>query len=125
MDSDFAGSLQRFSAYTKAVALFDFVVADLEPLAGKFHLTRLLGQQFASADSIAANIEEGYGRESQKEYCRFLAIARGSARETAGRYARLRHWLPAEIVQQRCLLCSEIIAILTKSIRTLRARDRE
>jgi four helix bundle protein len=31
--------------------------------------------------SIASNIAEGYARESDAEFCRFLAIARGSANE--------------------------------------------
>ncbi|PTX92762.1 hypothetical protein DB354_14815 [Opitutus sp. ER46] len=92
------------------------------PLTKSAALARLIGQQLASADSIAANIEEGYGRGSPKEYAHFLVIARGSAQETAGRYERLKHWLPAETVDARVVLCREIIAILTKSISTLRSQ---
>lgn len=42
-----------------------------------------VGKQWVrSADSIAANISEGYGRYSFKENKRFLFYARGSLRET-------------------------------------------
>ena len=87
-------SLQRFRAHPRALELFDLAVADLNPLIEQPVLFRLISQQFASADSIAANIEEGYGRRSRKGYAQFLVIARGSAQETAGRYRRLKHWLP-------------------------------
>ena len=114
------GNLAKFGAYRKALELFDLVVADLTPFAKHPALSRLVGQQFASADSVPSNIEEGYGRWSTKEYAQFLIIARGSAQETAGRYRRFKHWLPSQVVDARVALCNEIIAILTSSINTLR-----
>jgi four helix bundle protein len=81
---------------------------------------RLVSQQIGSADSICANIEEGYGRLSRVEYVRFLDIARGSARETRGRYERMKHWLGEDMIQQRIKLLDEIIGILTASIATMR-----
>ena len=45
-----------------------------------------LRSQFAdAAQSIAANISEGYGRRSVKEYIQFLYVALGSAGETMTR----------------------------------------
>jgi len=70
-----AQGLHSFSAYAKSLDLFDMVVSDLQSISGKYELTKLIAQQIASADSIAANIEEGYGRESKKrlfplsDYC--------------------------------------------------------
>lgn len=118
-------SLERFGAHRKALELFDLVVQDLRPLATNVALQRLVSQQLSSADSVAANIEEGYGRGSRPDYARFLLIARGSAQDTAGRYLRLRHWLPEEIVSARVTLCGEIIAILTTTVKTLRARPNQ
>ena len=56
---------------------------------------------------------------SRKEYIRFLDFARGSARETYGRYKRMKHWLSEDVVQQRTELLDEIIGILTATITTL------
>jgi len=120
--NDSEKGLNRFVAHTKALELFDFVVGDLSALTAKGELTRMISQQLASADSIASNIEEGYGRGSRKEYVQFLIIARGSAQETMGRYGRFKHWLSPATVDLRIQLCGEIIAILTATIKTLRAR---
>lgn len=113
--------LLKFGAYTKALELFDHVVADVALLSAHRICERLVSQQLASADSIPSNIEEGYGRGTRKEYCQYLVIARGSAQETAGRYHRLRHWLPHDLVTRRIALCDDIIGILTASIKSLRA----
>ena len=116
-------NLKRFGAYQKALELFDHVVADLSPLATNPTLHRLVSQQYASADSVAANIEEGYGRGSRKDYAHFLIIARGSAQETGGRYGRLKHWLPHEIIDARVTLCAEIVGILSSTVKTLREKE--
>jgi four helix bundle protein len=119
-----SNNLKRFGAHQKAVALFDQVVGDLALLAREPACQRLVSQQIASADSIAANIEEGYGRGSKRDYAHFLIIARGSAQETRGRYERLKHWLAPEVITLRVALCDEIIAILTATIRSLREQDK-
>ena len=114
--------LQGFGAYQKAEQLFDMVVKDMDILKTNPLCYRLISQQIASADSICANIEEGYGRLSRAEYVRFLDFARASARETRGRYGRMTHWLPQEVIQQRVELLDEIIGILTSSIERMRRK---
>jgi four helix bundle protein len=96
------------------------VAADMEKIKTNTLCYRLVSQQISSADSICANIEEGYGRLSRIEYIRFLDIARGSARETRGRYERMKRWLPEDVVQERIKLLDEIIGILTSSIATMK-----
>jgi four helix bundle protein len=115
------GKLEEFIAYQKARELFEFVANDMDSLLRHAHLRGLISQQFESADSICANIEEGFGRHSPKEYAQFLGFSRGSARETSGRYERLSRWLAPETIQQRIALCMEITRILTATIRTLRS----
>ena len=117
--------LERFGAYQKAMELFDLVIADMDKLRGDPRCYRLIAQQVASADSICANIEEGYGRLSRVEYVRFLDIARGSARETRGRYVRMKYWLGPEVISERLSLLDEIIGILTKSIVRLHKGERK
>jgi four helix bundle protein len=117
-------SLHQFGAYRKSCELFDFVVADMTPIARNPLCMRLVSQQVACADSISANIEEGYGRRSRKDYSHFLIISRGSATETRGRYEqRFKHWLPPETIAARVALCDEVIAILSASIRKLRSDE--
>ena len=112
--------LEQFGAYRKATELFALVVRDMEVLKSDVRCYRLISQQVASADSICANIEEGYGRTSRAEYVRFLDIARGSARETRGRYERMDHWLAQDVISERVKLIDEIIGILTSSIGRMR-----
>jgi four helix bundle protein len=116
--------LEKFGAYQKARELFDLVVADMQTLKTESLSYRLIDQQLGSTDSICANIEEGYGRLSRAEYVRFLDFARGSARETRGRYERLKHWLASDLVSRRLELIDEIIGILTSSIGALRREGR-
>lgn len=114
------GNLEKFGAFQKANVLFDLVVEDMNRLTGKPECWRLVSQQIASADSICANMEEGYGRGSRKDYAHFLVLSRGSARETRGRYERMKHWLPAQLIAERVALCDEIIGILSASVEKLR-----
>ena len=114
--------LENFGAYQKARQLFDLVVKDMEALKTNPLCYRLVSQQIASADSICANIEEGYGRLSRLEYVRFLDIARGSARETRGRYERMATWFNQDVIKERLALLDEIIGILTRSITSMRRR---
>ena len=115
-------TLEEFGAYRKANELFALVVADMRRVQKDPLCFKLVSQQVGSADSIGANIEEGHGRLSRAEYIRFLDFARGSARETRGRYMRMKPWLGDEVIQ-RVGLIDEIIGILTATIERLRAES--
>lgn len=115
--------IEDYGPHQDALRLFDLVVADMEGLRKDPRCWRLIGQQVDSADSICANMEEGFGRLSRREFIRFLDISRGSARETLGRYKRLKHWLSSETIAARVEIADRIIARLTKSINTLLANS--
>lgn len=114
-------NLEKYGAYQRALELFDLVVQNMNALSKEPMCWRLVSQQIGCADSITANIEEGYGRVSQAEYKRFLDFARASARETRGRYGRLKHWLSNDLIVHRQKLIDEIIGILKKTISILHA----
>ncbi len=115
--------VEDFGPYQDGLKLFDHVVEDMEILRKDCRCYRLVGQQVGSADSICANMDEGFGRLSRTEFIRFLDISRGSARETLGRYKRLKHWLSKDTIAARVDIVDGIIARLTKSINTLRANN--
>lgn len=63
---------------------------------------RITEQLEAAATSISANIAEGKGRYSKKEFTQFLYIARGSLYETVTFLNILKelNWIPAEEVEK-------------------------
>jgi four helix bundle protein len=110
--------LEEFRLYQTARSLFDAFWEDADLLRGDVRGRELIRQQVRSLDSICANIEEGYGRGFGKEWAHFLRIARGSARESRGRYERCARLLPPDILAQRAAALNEIIGGLTKTIAT-------
>ncbi|MFZ4774456.1 MAG: four helix bundle protein [Terrimicrobiaceae bacterium] len=78
-------SFEELRVYRAAEGVGDLVweiVSGWDPFAKD-----TVGKQLVrAADSIGANIAEGYGRKSYADNRRFVAIARGSLMET-------RHWL--------------------------------
>jgi four helix bundle protein len=76
-----AASFRNLRIWQEAFAL----AVEIHRLTGSFPKSELFGltsQIRRSAASVTANIAEGTGRGSPKDYERFLHIARGSARET-------------------------------------------
>lgn len=60
---------------------------------------RLIDQLCRSASSVPANIAEGKGRDSHKDFLKFLIIARGSVEETKYHLllAKDLHYLSKEV----------------------------
>ncbi|MFU8847960.1 MAG: four helix bundle protein [Opitutales bacterium] len=73
-------SFKDLIAWQEAMNLVELVYRETKTFP-KEELFGLTSQTRRSAVSIPANIAEGYGRESRKEYLQFLAIARGSLTE--------------------------------------------
>jgi four helix bundle protein len=103
-------SLWNFETYRKALFLSDLAWIDCDDLVNDSRGRAIAWQLLDSAGSIAANIEEGYGRGFGKDYARFLRIALGSARETRGWYYRGRQLLDPHVIMHRMRLLDEIIS---------------
>jgi four helix bundle protein len=70
-----------------------------------------VGKQLVrAADSIGANIAEGFGRGSQRDHVRFLKIARGSLNETM-------HWMRRAF--RRSLITNEQVRQLKPSLEAI------
>ena len=112
--------LWEFETYQKALYLTELSWFDCKDLR-KDSLGRPIADQLIrSAGSIAANIEEGYGRGFGKDYARFLRFSLGSARETRGWYYRGRRLLDDGQINHRIQLISEIIGGLVNASNTQR-----
>lgn len=91
----------------------------------KEELFRLVSQLCRSVSSIPANIAEGFGRTSKKEFVRFLSIAKGSAKES------LYHLILAKdlgyITDEEFInlknRCDEVSKMLSGLIRSIRKND--
>jgi len=114
--------LEEFGIYKLASQLFDDFWADSEIAMKDERGQALVKQQVRSLDSVCANIEEGYGRGFNKEMPQHLKIARGEARESKGRYWRMRFLLPLETVNKRRAVLDQIIGGLTATINTIESK---
>jgi four helix bundle protein len=103
-------ALWDFEIYRKSLYLADLAWFDAEQLMQDSRGRGVAWQLINSAGSVAANIEEGFGRGFGKDYARFLRISLGSAREVRGWYYRGRHVWPPHLVKMRLALISEIIS---------------
>ena len=115
--------LDDFGIYKLASQLFDDYWADSETMFKDVRGEILVKQQTRSLDSICANIEEGYGRGFNKENPQHLKIARGEARESKGRYWRMRFLLPLETAQKRRAVLDQIIGGLNATINTIEKKN--
>ena len=115
--------LWQFEVYRKALFLSDLAWFDSEKLLADPRGRATAWQLVDAAGSVAANIEEGYGRGFGKDHARFLRIAAGSAKETRGWYFRGRHVFDPALVEHRMTLADEIIGGLVTTSNQQRLRS--
>lgn len=75
-------AFKELKVWQKSIEFADLILDVVENLNSSLRHFRLIEQIEESSVSISSNIAEGKGRESKKEYIRFLYIACGSLYET-------------------------------------------
>ena len=77
-----------------------------------------------AAISVPSNIAEGYGRTSQRDYARFLAMARGSSYELETQVLLCIEigYIREEDTFNVLGLCKEIAKMITKILKSLENR---
>lgn len=73
---------KELKVWQKAVEFAVHVISKIENIKSEWKHYRIREQIEASVSSIAANIAEGKGRFSRKEFKQFLYISQGSIYET-------------------------------------------
>jgi four helix bundle protein len=104
--------LWKMKVYRFALFLSDISWSDVSVLVKDTRTKSLSNQLYRSVGFIAANIEEGYSKQSGKDRARFYEYALGSARESRGWYYRGRHVLGEKVFEHRASLLTEIIKML-------------
>lgn len=82
----------------------------------------LTSQIRRSANSVSANISEGFGRKTKKDKAYFYILARGSAFETQNHllYGNKVNYFQSEITQKLVKQYADLIHELNKIIKTLK-----
>ena len=121
-----AKSVEELLVYQKALAACDEVSALVERsnLGKDFELRQQLN---SAAGSIPANIAEGFGQQTDRQFVRYLYFARGSSKEICAHLAvaRGRRYLADSEVKDLSAKYEEIARMLTGLIKYLRASDRK
>jgi four helix bundle protein len=113
--------LWTLRVYRMALFAGDRGAGDADGIGNHPGRVRLADQLRRAAESISANIAEGFSRHSARDRALFLEYALGSARETRDWYFKARTLLGPEETELRLEQLGHIIRILTALIRRARA----
>ena len=116
---------RKLRAWLRAIDLYGLICPTTQNMPG--HPWKIIGQIQDAAQSISANIAEGYCRKSIKEYLNFLNIALGSAGELYSRcYACHRaNQIRCEDFDQIDSLHYEVENLLLRLIESLQEKQQD
>ena len=109
-------SFEDLIVWQRAHQFFLDVVKDVDAFSPGT-AARIIGNQvLRSASSISANIAEGFGRRTGKEYTHYLIVARGSTTETLDWYLKCRdlHLIESAVFVNRRATLEEILKMLNR-----------
>ena len=110
----------KLDAYRAALYLQHAARSDCKLLRATRHDEATLQQLTRAADSISANLSEGYSRSTSADRLRFLAYALGSVRECVPWYQAIRDAIPDATIDERLRLVARIRSLLLGMIRSIR-----
>ena len=110
--------------WERFVDFIDTIFDLLEAINSTRKHYRLMEQIEASSTSVAANIAEGKGRQSNKDYLKFLYYSRGSLYETVTflRIFKKRGWISDQAYIDIRTEAIQIGKMLNALIRSVRGR---
>ena len=111
----------RLPAYRYSLFLADQLEQDVKRLPPESRKRRHIVQLLHPAESISANVAEGYSRTSGPERAKFFEYAHSSARETRDWLFKARHTLGADVANARLELVTRVMKILAVVIPRERA----
>jgi four helix bundle protein len=109
----------RLASYVACEAGFD-----ADKVAERPWLVKSAGQLASAAESVPANIAEGYARLSPKDRIRYYEYALGSAAETKSRYVSLSRRFDPSLVDARLAVLASISRLVLKMIQSGRLKPR-
>jgi four helix bundle protein len=121
-----ARSLDELLVYQKAVTASRAVSAILKTRGSRMDRD-LRGQLGSASASVGANIAEGFGQQSDRQFARYLFIARGSTQEMRAllAVAHERGYVTEAEMMDLSEKYEELARMLTGLIKHLRAADRK
>jgi four helix bundle protein len=121
MNSTNASAYKNLIAWQKSLQFADAVIALIDSLETDRRHYRLYEQLEAAVTSVPMNIAEGRGRDSKKEFTRFLYISRGSLFETLTllEIFKLRGWISDKTFIELEQNSIEIAKLINGLIRSL------
>lgn len=122
-----AFEFEDLKVWQKSVHFVDQILHLLETLNSSRQHYRLTEQIESASASISANIAEGKGRNSDKDYLRFLYYSRGSLYETVTflEVMKRRNWIIEQDYQNIRQDAIEIGKMLNGLIRSIKTRLNE
>ena len=104
--------------WQKAHKFFLDVVQDVSTFSPGMAGRVIANQVLRSAGSISANIAEGFGRRTGKEYTHYLIVARGSTTETLNWYLKCRdlRLIDSDVFTSRRAMLEEILKMLNRMV---------
>jgi four helix bundle protein len=120
--SDNTFAFEDLLVWQKAVYFAEIVILSIVEIKAPSKHYRLIEQIESSAVSVSANIAEGKGRYSVKDFVRFLYIARGSLFECISRLviANRLGWIGDDKLSELKAAGEEIAKMLNSLIKSIK-----